>query len=167
MSSGDVEPLQLLPDRLSIAEFEPEVLGQLLGLTIESQALARENFNWLAAYLVEEVGLYENEVVEWFHSGAKGLGSRTPLEAWGDPDGFTDVFSYAKACKQQADEAMTEHGIPQDHSLERSHEIARSALNVILPALMQVAGVDLQPIRVPGLQPRQAVWNPDKQDKLM
>jgi len=171
MSSAEkFESLSLLPDRLSVAEFEPETVDKLLGPTPESQELARENFNWLAAYLVEEVGLFENEVSEWFLSGAKGLGGKTPLAAWNKPDGFMDVFDYTQAYKQKVDEALAEEGVlRQGYLFERSqsHDIARSALNVILPALMQVAGVSLRPAKVPGLQPRQAIWNPAKQDRLI
>jgi hypothetical protein len=159
------ETFDVLPDRLSVAEFSPEHIDRLLGPTLESQNLARENFNWTAAYLVEEVGLYEREVAEWFLSAAKGLDGRTPLEAWDEPEGFNEVFDYARTYAEQVNEAMEEAGIPRNDSRERSHEIARQALGIIIPSLVQVIG-DYQTAENHALGFRRIVWNPEKRDRL-
>lgn len=158
-----VESLQLLPNRLGVADFSPEEVEQILGLDADSQPLAQDNFNWLSAYLVEEVGLYESEVVEWFRSTARGLGDKKPLETWNNQDGFTEVFSYAKAYKQVTDEALADEGGRESDPIIRSHDIARSALDVILRGF-QLVGVDLQPASDPSYTRSRAIWNPDKND---
>ena len=157
-----IEPFNPLPDRLSIAEFDPDVIDRLLGSTLDSQTLAKENFNWVAAYLVEEIGLFENEVAEWFLSGAEGLHGKTPLDVWEEPEGFVDVFEYAKTYKQKVDEALDEEGISREYSLERSHETARNALNIILPGLVQIVGVDLMAGKVRNNMTSRSIWNPNR-----
>ncbi len=158
-----VEPLQLLPNRLGVADFSSEEVEQILGPDAEFQELARDNFNWLGAYLVEEVGLHESEVVEWFRSTARGLGDKKPLETWNNQDGFTEVFSYVKAYKQMTEEALADEGIQESDPLVRSHDIARSALDVILRGF-QLVGVDLRPGANPDYTRSRAIWNPDKND---
>ena len=159
------ETFDVLPDRLSVAEFSPEHIDRLLGPTLESQTLARENFNWTAAYLVEEVGLYEGEVVEWFLSGAKGLAGRTPLEVWDEPEGFNEVFDYARTYAAQVGEAMKEAGVPRNDSREQSHKIANQALDIIIPSLLQAMGEFRTPENY-AARIRRVVWNPDKANKL-
>lgn len=158
-----VEPLQLLPNRLGVADFSLEEVEQILGPDADFQALARDNFNWLSAYLVEEVGLHESEIVEWFRSTAKGLGDKRPLETWNNQEGFTEVFSYAKAYKKMTDEALTSEGGRENDPLVRSHDIARSALDVILRSF-KLVGVDLQPAPDPDYTRSRAIWNPDKKE---
>src|ERR1700722_1240249 len=97
-----VEPLNLLPDRLAIADFSESEMEQVLGESAD-QELSKDNFNWIGAYLVEQAGLRETEVAEWFRSSARGLEGERPLDAWSHLEGFMQVFNYAKRYKQSVE----------------------------------------------------------------
>ncbi len=159
----NVESLSLLPDRLSVAEFNPYEIEQLLGGTAEDQMINKSNFNWLGAYLVEEVGLLESELVEWFRGDYRGLGFRRPLEVWNDYDGYLELFNYAQLFKEQVDENLADEPVTWRHKLNQSHEIARSALDVIIKGFAD-AGVELLPTLPVDMYRGKAITNPDKQD---
>ncbi len=122
-----------LPDRLSIAEFNPREIVKIMGSSVLQHGLAKENFNWLAAYLVEEIGLYEGEVVEWFKSNAKGLGGQRPLDVWDNPDGFVEVFDYAQEFKAQVAEDLGRDYLSETYQegVERSQRMGLDAMKII------------------------------------
>jgi hypothetical protein len=156
-----IEPLNLLPDRFEAASFSPKEARLVLGESADRQ-LSRDNFNWLGAYLVEQVGLHEGEVEEWFKSSAWGLDGQRPLDVWQSLDGFEQVLDYAKAYKGYVDEALEHEDIEAvTDPLLRSHSIANRALDTILKSF-EVAGVDLQPHRMTPLTRSYALHNPKK-----
>src|SRR5258708_40297192 len=90
-----------LPNRLSVADLNPTELMQITGTSLREQELAKDNYNWLAAYLVEEVGLYEEEAAEWFKWQAAGLDGERPIDVWSRPDVYLTVFEYAQRFRTQ------------------------------------------------------------------
>lgn len=136
------ETLDLLPNRLAVIPFGPEEVEALVGSENEYEVrLLAENFNWVAAYLCEEVGIFEDEVADWFRSEAAGLGHETPMSVWRSEDGFWQVFEYAQRYKAQVDEALAGEDLG-DPRFARSHDLGKNALEVIHKSF-EVAGVDL------------------------
>jgi len=127
-----VAPLELLPNRLEIADFTPFEMGIVLGESADRE-LSRDNFNWVGAFLVEQVGLHEDEVTEWFRSGSQTLGGKRPLDIWGEIEGFGVAFEYAKAYKESvaADLSSEVTGDSRADDFNRSQGIAESALRII------------------------------------
>ena len=137
-----VKPLNLLPDRLDVAEFSPFELKVVLGESADREQ-SRDNYNWVGAYLVEQAQLFEWEVAEWFKSGAKEIGGKRPLDLWHNMDGIEKVFDYAKLFKAQADEALADEPPVEGEEIVRSHEIANSALSTIHRSFV-IADVELK-----------------------
>lgn len=169
-NSGEVSSLEqfesvsLLPNRFGIAEFGPREVEGILGKDPRQYQLASENFNWIAAYLCEEVGIFENEVTDWFRMRAKGLGQRSPLAAWQSEDGFEKVFDYAQQYKEQVDEDLGEE--PGPTGIDLSQQIGRSALKVIFKAF-EVAGADISRSALdPSEERSHFIRNPDRGDLL-
>jgi hypothetical protein len=157
-----IEALSLLPNRLAVADFTPAEIEQVLGKDLQTQELAKANFNWLGAYLVEEAGLFEGEVSDWFKSNARGLAGKSPLDFWDAHDGFEAVFEYAKEYKGLVDEALADEPPKVETAIDRSFGIARSALSIIHKGF-ETAGVELKPDSS-GYTTSRAITNPGKEN---
>jgi hypothetical protein len=138
-----VEPVEIFADRLAAADFSLNEMESISSATPDNPELARDNYNWMAAFLVEEVGLYEVEVADWFRSRAAGLDERTPLEIWSSPDGFETIFDYALRYKEQAEKALEPEPTELGEVLTRSHAVARNAISVI-EKCFKSAGMNLE-----------------------
>jgi hypothetical protein len=152
-----------LPNRFGIAEFGPNEVETILGNDSSQHQLAASNFNWIAAYLCEEVGIFEYEVTDWFRSKVRGLGAKSPLAVWGAEDGFQKVFDYAQVYKQQVDEDLGEEPTPV--GIELSHQIANSALDVILKGF-EAAGVDIPAYDGDDDFTCHTIHNPDREELI-
>jgi hypothetical protein len=139
-----IDTINLLPNRLAIAPFSSEEVETIIGGNEYENQLLASNFNWVAAYLCEEVGILEYEVVDWFRSEAKGLDGKSPLDAWKSEDGFWKVFEYAQQYKAQVDEALSGEDLGDGADILRSNMIGKNALDIILKSF-EVAGVDISP----------------------
>lgn len=160
-----IDDLPILPNRLGVAEFNPREMGQILGVSVKDQELAKDNYNWLAAYLVEEVGIYEDEVPEWFKSRARGLDNERPIDIWKEADGFIRVFDYAQQYRDQVLEDLGED--PADSTymqgIARSHRLGIEALKVIFAAF-EIAGIAKMAI---STDRDYAIYNPEIGDSLV
>jgi hypothetical protein len=137
-----LEPVSVLPDRLSAAAFSRAELRAILGAghdTVRREA-ARASFNWIAAYLCEEIGYYENELPDWFRSEKRGLGEETPLDVWGEAGGPDLIFEYAQETQQQIEEDLADE--KPEGPMERSHRLGGHALEVVRSAF-ELAGMGL------------------------
>jgi hypothetical protein len=124
--------------------------------------LSRDNFNWLGAYMIEQVGLYEIELVDWFRAEARGLDGERPLDVWSGWDGFEQVFDYAKAYKEACDEALDDEPAEPGDDLRRSLALGQSAIQVIERAFA-LSGVSLESRQSErGSYGDATIWNPDK-----
>lgn len=167
-----VENLELLPNRLAVAEFseyEVDMIlgdGGVVGGSLEKE-LRLHNFNWVAAYLVEEIGFHEDEVADWFRNDKNGLEGEAPIDVWQSPDGFMRVFEYAQIVKQHFEEDL-DGGKEMDtytQGIKRSHELGRDALKVINRAF-NIVGIDKNNVdRKSGKDV--AIHNPDLGDSLV
>lgn len=146
MSSGEnLEQITLLPDRLSAAAFSDAEINRIKGRGSEEvREASAAGFNWLAAYLCEEIGYYESELVEWFRSPGRGLDWKTPLAVWAGADGPTEVFEYAQKTKEMIDEDLSQE--PDEHWMARSHRLGSHALEVVQRGFL-TAGVDTDALR--------------------
>jgi hypothetical protein len=161
------ESFDLLPNRLAVAEFSPIQVDTILGGSSEAglhnqeRELLKSNFNWVAAYLCEEVGIYETELAEWFTSEARSLGGKTPLSVWRGAEGFWKVFEYAQAYKKEVDEALADEE-PEVREKTRSHKIAENALGIIMQGF-EIAGADIAASEADPEHVRsQTIHNPDR-----
>jgi hypothetical protein len=156
-----VEPVRLLPDRLAVAGFSLPVMGIILGESAD-QELSRDNFNWLGAYMIEQVGLHEMELAEWFTSEGGELDGERPLDVWGELGGFGRVFDYAKAYKELCDDALADAAPEDTDSLRRSLSIGHSAIDMIERAFA-LSGVSLELKQdESGPWGNAMLWNPEK-----
>ncbi len=148
-----IEPVSVLPDRLAAAEFSDAELRAILGRSSGEvpREVSRESFNWIAAYLCEEVGYPEAEVVEWFREDKRSLDWARPLDVWGDEDGPDRLFAYAQEVKEQIDEDLADER--PETTMERSHRLGNHALIVARDAFL-VAGMDIDPHIGTGEQTR-------------
>lgn len=161
-AQNQVESMELLPNRLSIAPFGPEEIDTIIGSDNEyERELLTSNFNWIAAYLCEEMGIFEDEIPDWFRGEARGLDGKSPLSVWRSKEGFWKVFEHAQSCKEQVDEDLAREDLA-DPKILRSREIARNALGVILNSF-EVAGVDISPSEEnPDYVRIRTLHNPDR-----
>lgn len=137
-----LEPVSVLPDRLSAAAFSRAELRAILGTghdTVRHEA-ARASFNWIAAYLCEEIGYYENELTDWFRSEKRGLDRETPLDVWGEENGPDRIFDYAQETQGQIEEDLA--GERPESPMERSHRLSGHAMEVVRSAF-EMAGMGL------------------------
>lgn len=132
--------MDLLPNRLAAVEFEPVELETIVGLREEEKPWNTDNFNWVAAYLCEEVGITELDLGKWFRREVPGLEGQSPLDVWTSDDGFGRVFRYAQKCKEYADEVASD-ARPAGEEVPRSHQIASRAL-VVINRAFEVTGAD-------------------------
>lgn len=130
--------MDLLPNRLAAVEFEPVELETILGLREEEKPSNTDNFNWVAAYLCEEVGITELDLCKWFRREVPGLDDQSPLDIWTSEDGFGRVFSYAQKCKEYADSVASDTRSDAEE-VPRSHQIASRAL-VVVDRALEMAG---------------------------
>jgi hypothetical protein len=146
---------------LAVVPFGPDEIDTILGGNEYETRLLAANFNWIAAYLCEEAGLFEEEVAHWFRSEAKGLGGKNPLSVWRTKEGFWKVFEYAQLYKQQVEEDMGGEDL-SDPNMFRASGIAENALGVILNSF-EVAGVDISPCEEdPNYIRSRALHNPNR-----
>ncbi|HEX5797041.1 MAG TPA: hypothetical protein VFX86_01475 [Candidatus Saccharimonadales bacterium] len=103
---SQIEALELAPDRLSTVEFSREEMAMIMNQNPDSPKTSVANFNVMAAFLVEHIGFFEEEVTEWFRENDKRLGGRSRLEVWPDEDGFEEVFTRALEIKREIDEDL-------------------------------------------------------------
>lgn len=156
----------MLPNRLEAVEFEPVELETILGVRPDEQSLQADSFNWVAAYLCEEVGITELDLARWFRREVDGLSGQSPLEVWPTEDGYNQVFRYAQQYKRYADEVLSDSR-PNPDDVPRSYQIAERALIVIGKAF-EVAGVKITPSESESmLLPVTAIHNPAKPKALM
>ncbi len=136
------ESFDLLPNRLAVVPFGAEEIHALVGSDNQYETcLLASNFNWIAAYLCEEVGIFEEEVADWFRGEAKGLDGDSPMDVWRANDGFWKVFEYAQLYKEQVDKDLAGEDMGEP-DVPRSRELGKNALEVILKSF-EVAGVDI------------------------
>jgi len=151
MTTGEtLQELSLVPNRFAVADFGLAETELILGKDLETQIAAANDFNWIGAYLVEQVGLNESEITEWFRSPAKSLGQRAPIDAWASPEGFEDVFEYAKDYKAMVDEALEGEEPTMDDKVARAQILAKDALVSVFDSFL-VAGINIgQPLTKNG-----------------
>jgi hypothetical protein len=143
MTTGEtLQELSLLPNRFAVADFGIAETELILGRDLETQIAAANDYNWLGAYLVEQVGLNESEVTEWFRSPARSLGERAPIDVWSSPDGFEGIFEYAKDYKAMVDEALEGEEPTIDDKVVRAQELAKDALVTVFESF-KVAGINI------------------------
>ena len=130
------EEAQLGRDWLSITPFNPEEMSTVLG-DGTADRLHRASFNWIATYLIEEVGIYEEELVEWFRSPMRRLDQRTPLETWQEDDGFEQVYGEAKDwAAQVAEDLINEPGADEAMQRKRASEAIADTVTIFRNALL-------------------------------
>lgn len=161
MTTGEtLQGLSLVPNRFAVADFGITETELILGQDLETQIRAANDFNWIGAYLVEQVGLNEPEITEWFRSPATSLGQRTPIEVWASPEGFEEVYEYAKDYKAMVDEALENDEPTLDDKVTRAQALAKDALVSIFESFRQ-AGINIgQPLTESG-SARVTISNPD------
>lgn len=160
----DFRDLPELPNRLAVAEFNPKEVMKLTGTSLEDQITGRDNFNWVAAYLVEEVGLHEEELADWFRSSAAGLDDRRPIDVWPQPDGFVSVFDYAQQYNEQVLEDIGEdpRGSYQ-RGIERGQRLGVHAVRVIADAFQAAGGESIEWVEGRDY----AIHNPGRSNELV
>lgn len=160
-TSESLESVSLLPNRLAVIPFSPEEVDTIMGGNEYERELLASNFNWIAAYLCEEIGIYEDEVADWFRGEAAGLDHKSPLSVWRSREGFWKVFEYAQLVKQQVEEDLAGEDLSKP-AVPRSHEIAKGALGIILKGF-EVAGVDISACEEdPDYTRSRTIHNPDR-----
>lgn len=137
-----LEPVSVLPDRLAAAAFSRAELRTIIGTSCDAlrREGARDSFNWIAAYLCEEIGYYENELTDWFRSEMRSLGNQSPLTVWGEEDGPDRIFDYAREIKEQIDEDLASER--PEGWMERSHRLGNHAMGVVRSAF-EIAGMGM------------------------
>ncbi len=142
--------MSLVPNRFAVADFGIAETELILGRDLQNQIRAANDFNWIGAYLVEQVGLNESEITEWFRSPARSLRQRAPIDVWASPDGFEEVYEYAKDYKSMVDEALGGEEPTIADKVLRAQELAKDALVSIFDGFT-VAGINIgQPLRKNG-----------------
>lgn len=161
MSAGEtLQELSLVPNRFAVAEFGIAESELILGRDLEKQITAANDFNWIGAYLVEQVGLNESEITEWFRSSARSLGQRAPIDVWASPEGFESVFEYAKDYKAMVEEALEGEEPTIDDTVARAQNLAKDALVSVFESFA-VAGINIgQPLTKNG-SAMVTISNPD------
>ncbi|HVX57982.1 MAG TPA: hypothetical protein VHA37_09760 [Candidatus Saccharimonadales bacterium] len=154
-----IEPVSLMPDRLAAADFSASEIADIVGDDELSQGAARDSFNWIAAYLCEEIGFLENEVVDWFRAEKTGLEGDSPLSIWPTEDGPVRIFEYAQEVKEQVDEDLALE--PEEHWSKRSHRLGNHALEVVRKGFW-TAGINVGPPLLTSHTTSHAIYNPAK-----
>ncbi len=157
-----VEALEILPNRLSVAEFSPPEVHAIVGDDPKLHNFRTESFNWIASYLVEEAGLFESNVVDWFTNSVPGDGETRPIDLWENEDGLEEVFELAQKFKQENDEYLAEDDKKYGVKIKpRSHDVASYALGILYKSFsIAGAGITYDWLNPEDTQMR-AIFNPD------
>jgi hypothetical protein len=108
------ERIEIGRDWFASAELSDTEKRHVLGRSPEQQSANQANFNFICTYLYEEVGLYEEELAEWFRFGMSQLDGERAIDVWRQNDGFEKVYKAAQEWRQQIFEDLSAE--------ERSHE---------------------------------------------
>lgn len=86
---------QIAPNWFEDCELSAQDLSLIIGKNPDRQQASIDQFNMLATYLTDKVGIYPHEIREWLYSGMRRLDGSRPIDVLHDTDGFDRVFDEA------------------------------------------------------------------------